>query len=75
MAQSGAITSISACVAVKGGDAESATWAVKLKVPAAVGVPLMTPVAESDNPGGRVPDATDQWYGRVPLTAASAGAE
>ncbi len=35
------------------------TWTVKLKVPAAVGVPLSTPAAENVSPGGGAPVATD----------------
>ena len=40
------------------GEAESVTRAVKLKVPAVVGVPLITPVALRFNPAERVPIAT-----------------
>ena len=36
----------------------SATCAVKLNVPVAVGVPLRTPALLSDRPVGTVPDAT-----------------
>jgi len=35
------------------------TWTVKAKVPAAVGVPLSTPAAESVSPGGSAPLSTD----------------
>jgi hypothetical protein len=50
----------------------SLTWAVKLKVPAPVGVPLMTPLlAFSVKPTGREPLAIDQVYGMVPPVAAS----
>ena len=39
----------------------SATWAVKLAVPAVVGVPPIAPLAElSDNPVGSVPVVMDQ---------------
>ena len=39
----------------------SATWAVKLDVPAVVGVPTITPVAAlSDSPAGSEPAAIDQ---------------
>jgi hypothetical protein len=38
---------------------ESATWMAKVEVPAAVGVPEMTPVAAaSDSPAGRLPEIT-----------------
>lgn len=44
---------------------ESVRWTLNLKVPAAVGVPLMTPVEESsERPGGTCPDEF-QWYGDV----------
>lgn len=53
-------------------EAESATLAVKLKVPTVVGVPEITPVAVlSDNPGGREPEEIDQVYGGVPPLAES----
>jgi hypothetical protein len=46
------------------------TWTVKFDVPAAVGVPLITPVeAFRLNPAGRVPAETDQLYGVVPPVA------
>jgi hypothetical protein len=39
----------------------SATWAVKLNVPALVGVPLSTPLDGSNpSPGGSEPVVTDQ---------------
>ena len=44
-----------ACVGV----AESVTLAVKLAVPLAVGVPLMTPPELKKSPAGRLPDNTD----------------
>jgi len=53
-------------------DALSLTRAVKVLDPALVGVPEMLPPAESDNPAGRVPLASDQVYGDVPPDAASA---
>ncbi len=37
----------------------SVTWTVKLAVPVAVGVPLMVPAADNDNPAGREPDEID----------------
>jgi hypothetical protein len=40
---------------------ESVTLAVKLKVPAAVGVPEMRPLEEfSERPAGRLPEEMDQ---------------
>jgi hypothetical protein len=43
---------------------------VKFDVPAAVGVPLTTPVEEArDNPAGRLPERTDQLYGVAPPVA------
>jgi hypothetical protein len=38
---------------------ESATRAVKLNVPTVVGVPLRSPVAFNDAPGGRLPEAIE----------------
>jgi hypothetical protein len=50
----------------------SVTWAVKLYVPAVVGVPLSTPLAAfSVSPGGSAPALTDQLKGSVPPEAAS----
>ena len=40
--------------------APSATCAVKAKLPAVEGVPLMTPAALKANPAGSVPDCSDQ---------------
>ena len=40
-------------------DALSVTETVKLDVPTPVGVPLITPAVDSDNPAGRVPLARD----------------
>ncbi len=40
-------------VAVSAGLDESATLTLKVKVPVAVGLPEMVPVAESVKPGGR----------------------
>jgi hypothetical protein len=48
----------------------SFTWAVKLAVPAAVGVPVIEPSAPSDNPAGRAPTDTVQEYPPVPPVAA-----
>lgn len=48
----------------------SFTCAVKVELPAAVGVPLITPEAESrDNPAGSEPALIDQLYGGVPPEA------
>lgn len=48
---------------------------VKLEVPAAAGVPAMTPVdAFRVRPAGRVPALTDQVYGVVPPAAVSVSA-
>ena len=44
-------------VAAWGEASESFAWIVKLELPAAVGVPLMTPVLASANPLGSVPEA------------------
>ena len=65
-----AMTRLSDLVAVCMGLPASLTWTVKLKVPAAVGVPEMAPLLGlSVRPGGRDPLATDQVYGRVPPLA------
>jgi len=42
---------------------------MKFDVPEFVGVPLMTPAVESDNPAGNVPTVTVHVYGAVPPTA------
>ena len=61
-AQSGAMVMVWAWVAVR--PVESTTFIVKLKVPAAVGVPVIAPVeGASVRPGGRVPAETDQVNG------------
>ena len=41
--------------------------AVKLNVPAAVGVPDIIPAVERDKPVGRLPFDTDQVMGAVPV--------
>jgi len=52
---------------------ESTTWAVKLKEPAVVGVPVMAPVLGfSVKPGGRLPAVIEKVYGGVPPVATSA---
>jgi hypothetical protein len=50
-------------VAVCGGRLESATCAVKLEVPPAVGVPEITPDVLSESPAGNDPDTNDHVYG------------
>jgi hypothetical protein len=63
---------VSERVAVTAGARESVTRAVKVKLPAAVGVPLIVPVVElSVSPAGRLPAAIDQEYGLTPPEAAS----
>jgi hypothetical protein len=59
------------CAPVCGvGAVESVTLAVKLNVPAVVGVPEITPVnAARLNPAGSVPELTLQLYGVVPPLA------
>lgn len=64
-----AIAMLSPAVAVR--EALSATCTVKLKDPAAVGVPPMVPLYRL-NPPGRDPDAIDQVYGAVPPLALNA---
>jgi hypothetical protein len=49
----------------------SFTVAVKLKVPAAVGVPEIAPLEDTDNPDGSAPEETLQEYGVVPPDAVS----
>ena len=49
----------------------SASFAVKLDVPEAEGVPLMTPPEVRDNPVGRLPELSDHVKGAVPPVAAS----
>ena len=57
-------------VAIWMGIPESVTWALKVKVPAVVGVPEMAPVLLLRvRPGGKEPLAIDQLYGRVPPLA------
>ena len=61
----------SCCVAVAAGDSLSVTDTVKLELPLAVGVPVMTPALESDRPAGRLPEAIDHVYPGVPPLAFS----
>ena len=53
------------------GDPESETVTANVAVPLAVGVPEMTPPAESVRPAGRLPDVIDQVYPGVPPLADS----
>jgi hypothetical protein len=51
---------------------ESTTWAVKLNVPAVVGVPVMAPVDElSVKPAGNEPVMIENVYGGTPPVATS----
>ena len=45
-------------VAVTGDDSESATCTVKVEVPAAVGVPAISPAVLRLNPAGRLPETS-----------------
>jgi hypothetical protein len=65
-----AIVMLRPLVAVCIGFPASVTWALKLKVPAAVGVPAIAPLSGlSVRPGGRDPLAINQAYGVVPPLA------
>ena len=68
-----AIVIFMAWVAVPLGLAESTTWAVKLKVPVAVGVPVIAPVLGLKlRPAGSAPLVIDHdVYGGVPPLAVS----
>jgi len=60
----------SAAVFDTAGTSESVTCTVKLDVPTAFGVPLITPVdVFSDNPAGKLPTEIAQLYGVVPPVA------
>ena len=69
----GAIVSASVTVVDDAGEAESVTLNVSdVALPAAVGVPLMTPVAAfKARPAGSVPPARVHVYGVIPPVAAS----
>jgi hypothetical protein len=55
-----AFTVIDSCPeAVCTGDPLSCTPTMNVEVPLAVGIPEITPVLESDNPAGRLPEAID----------------
>ncbi len=56
-------------VAVCCGVKESAAFTVKVLLPAAVGVPLITPAADNVSPAGRVPEDTVQVMGVAPPVA------
>jgi hypothetical protein len=47
----------------------SATCTIKLRFPALVGVPLITPELDSVRPAGKAPDVIVQLYGAVPPAA------
>jgi len=52
---------------------ESAAWAVKVKLPAAAGVPLMAPLAAAKvSPGGNDPAVIENVKGGIPPDAVSA---
>jgi hypothetical protein len=55
-----------------GDAAESLTVTVKLELPDAFGVPLITPAVERVNPAGNEPEAKLHAYGEVPPVAVSA---
>jgi hypothetical protein len=57
-------------VAVLAGALESATRTVKETVPAAVGVPVISPAPFKLKPAGKEPADSDQLYGAVPPLAA-----
>ena len=67
------VVSVSVVVALCAGFCESVTLKVKAAPDtAAVGVPVMAPVAAfSDSPAGKVPLVTDQAYGACPPDAAN----
>ena len=50
---------------------ESVTWAVKVNVPLALGVPVMLPFVFSVRPPGSEPLVLDQEYGGAPPFALS----
>ena len=68
----GAIEKVKLAGAVCAGDSESVTLMVTVKLPEAVGVPLITPVAAFKlTPAGKAPEAMDHEYGVIPPEAAS----
>lgn len=64
-----AIERLNALVAFCAVAAESITWAVKLNVPEAVGVPRSDPADVNIKPAGSCPTVTLQVYGDVPPDA------
>jgi hypothetical protein len=56
---------LSSCDALSGGELESVTVAVKVKVPALVGVPVIAPSEARVKPGGKGP-GVDQVKGGFP---------
>jgi hypothetical protein len=52
-------------------EALSVTRTVNAEFPAAAGVPAIAPLELSDNPAGKLPDATLHVYGAVPPPAVS----
>ena len=48
-----------------------ATWIVKLKIPAVVGVPPIAPAPDNVKPAGKDPDARVHAYGVAPPVAAN----
>ncbi len=62
----------SCLLAVCGVEEESVAWTVNVKVPEALGIPLIAPVELfGANPPGREPAVMLQLYGAVPPEAAS----
>jgi len=65
------IVMLSVACAICTGLLESVTWTAKLIVPIPVGVPEITPPADSISPAGKLdPDTSAQLYGGVPPPAA-----
>ena len=57
------IVTVKACEPLAGGCALSVTVTVKVKEPAAVGVPVSDPSAPSMRPPGKAPEVTAQVHG------------
>lgn len=68
--RAGLIVIESACVAVRA--PLSVMRTVKFAVCAVVGIPVIAPAVDSDNPAGNVPAAISHVYGVVPPVAAKA---
>lgn len=62
----GAIVSVTVPEPVWAGFELSVALTVTVAVPAAVGVPLTTQLAESESPAGKEPDTMAQEYGEIP---------